>query len=172
MPSYEYYLENKAHILESNKRYEERLLAQDPTYFKRAQRRFFSNHPDYNKLKCSEFRKKNPAALHAADKKYRLSFKGKIAKKRWRATRRLFEVNQKYSISPKKVLHLFLKSKGVCFYCGIKITESNFTIDHRIPLVRGGTNHGNNLVIACHHCNSSKREKTVKEYNLFKAKKT
>jgi 5-methylcytosine-specific restriction endonuclease McrA len=48
-----------------------------------------------------------------------------------------------------------------CYYC---TSEHNLTIDHRIPLSRGGTNWPSNLVPACHSCNSKKNNKTETEY--------
>jgi 5-methylcytosine-specific restriction endonuclease McrA len=47
-----------------------------------------------------------------------------------------------------------------CHYCGGKAT----TIDHVLPLERGGTNDPANLVAACGRCNYSKQEKTVEEW--------
>jgi len=47
-----------------------------------------------------------------------------------------------------------------CAYCG----APGDTIDHVLPLVRGGTNHEGNLVPACRRCNSSKSGKTIIEW--------
>jgi 5-methylcytosine-specific restriction endonuclease McrA len=48
----------------------------------------------------------------------------------------------------------------VCVYCG-SVAD---TIDHRIPLCRGGTNFPANLVAACRSCNSRKRHRTEREF--------
>ncbi len=47
-----------------------------------------------------------------------------------------------------------------CAYCGSRAD----TIDHVLPLVRGGTNYEGNLVPACRRCNSSKSGKTIVEW--------
>jgi 5-methylcytosine-specific restriction endonuclease McrA len=47
-----------------------------------------------------------------------------------------------------------------CAYCPRPAT----TVDHLIPLVRGGTNHEGNLTPACRSCNASKGAKTVAEW--------
>lgn len=47
-----------------------------------------------------------------------------------------------------------------CEYCGARAD----TVDHVIPLVRGGTNYEGNLVPACRRCNSSKSGKTIIEW--------
>lgn len=49
---------------------------------------------------------------------------------------------------------------GLCFYCG----GSADTIDHVIPLSRGGQDPIDNLVPACRSCNSSKGQKLVAEW--------
>lgn len=46
--------------------------------------------------------------------------------------------------------------ENMCFYCGIRLFEDDYTIDHYVPLVRGGTNDPENIVLACHACNMSK----------------
>jgi 5-methylcytosine-specific restriction endonuclease McrA len=51
-----------------------------------------------------------------------------------------------------------------CYYCG---SNTNITIDHRIPISRGGSNWPANLVPACLGCNSSKRDKTEKEFKMW-----
>jgi 5-methylcytosine-specific restriction endonuclease McrA len=52
---------------------------------------------------------------------------------------------------------------GKCIYCG---TTDNITIEHRIPLVRGGSNWASNLAPACRSCNCSKGKKTEKEFRI------
>ena len=51
-----------------------------------------------------------------------------------------------------------------CAYCG----ELASTIDHVMPLVRGGTNREGNLVPACRSCNSAKGPRTVTEWKYGK----
>lgn len=53
----------------------------------------------------------------------------------------------------------FLGNK--CVYCG---SSENITIDHDIPLSRGGSNYIENILPACRSCNSKKRTLTAKEY--------
>jgi 5-methylcytosine-specific restriction endonuclease McrA len=49
-----------------------------------------------------------------------------------------------------------------CYYCGCN--GCKLTIEHRIPISRGGTNHPSNIVPACRTCNSKKGTKTEKEF--------
>ena len=50
---------------------------------------------------------------------------------------------------------------GVCFYCG---KEKPLRRDHKIPLSRGGSNYIENILPACHSCNSRKYTKTTAEF--------
>jgi 5-methylcytosine-specific restriction endonuclease McrA len=46
-----------------------------------------------------------------------------------------------------------------CTYCGTPATEGNpLTIDHIVPLSRGGTNQLSNLTVACARCNRAKSD--------------
>jgi 5-methylcytosine-specific restriction endonuclease McrA len=51
-----------------------------------------------------------------------------------------------------------------CYLCGAQLTLRTVTIDHRIPLSRGGSNWPANLAPACHHCNCAKKASTEREY--------
>src|ERR1035437_9385782 len=44
---------------------------------------------------------------------------------------------------------IFLRDKGSCAFCNEKLTLKNFTVDHLIPLSRGGQNTWLNVVTAC-----------------------
>lgn len=48
-----------------------------------------------------------------------------------------------------------------CFYCGAKLDDSNRTIDHIVPIAKGGTNDISNLVCCCHNCNQIKGGETI-----------
>lgn len=61
------------------------------------------------------------------------------------------------SLSPK----LFSRDSYTCAYCGI--TDS-LTIDHIIPISRGGTNAENNLTTVCGRCNKDKGGKMLSEW--------
>lgn len=60
----------------------------------------------------------------------------------------------------KAVLAFF---RGLCYYC----RKPAQVVDHLIPLSRGGTNEVENLVAACHECNSKKGTKTPQEYSTY-----
>jgi 5-methylcytosine-specific restriction endonuclease McrA len=51
-----------------------------------------------------------------------------------------------------------------CAYCGVVLTKGNRSLDHKIPLVRGGTNDISNLVPSCLRCNQRKNKLTAEEF--------
>jgi len=51
-----------------------------------------------------------------------------------------------------------------CYLCKKPIEFGKDSIDHILPIFRGGTNEISNLAIAHGNCNSRKNKKTLKEY--------
>jgi len=51
-----------------------------------------------------------------------------------------------------------------CYLCLKPIEFRQDCLEHKIPLIRGGTNNYNNLAIAHRSCNAKKKDKTYKEY--------
>jgi 5-methylcytosine-specific restriction enzyme A len=49
------------------------------------------------------------------------------------------------------------RSSGVCYYCGKKFKPIELTMDHLIPVVRGGKSVPGNLVPSCKECNNKKK---------------
>ena len=45
---------------------------------------------------------------------------------------------------------------GICHYCGRNVGRANLTMDHVVPLARGGRSTKGNIVPACKECNSRK----------------
>ena len=50
-----------------------------------------------------------------------------------------------------------LRENFSCYWCRDSLDRSTATIDHVIPLSKGGTNGGDNLVLACETCNHDRR---------------
>lgn len=49
------------------------------------------------------------------------------------------------------------RGEGVCYYCRKKVQPAEITMDHIVPLIRGGRSTKGNLVPACKECNNKKR---------------
>lgn len=48
-------------------------------------------------------------------------------------------------------------SKGQCHYCGKGFSPGELTMDHVVPLARGGASTRGNVVPACKDCNTRKK---------------
>ena len=48
-------------------------------------------------------------------------------------------------------------SGGVCYYCGKLFKPKELTMDHIVPLARGGRSTKDNLVACCKECNNKKK---------------
>jgi 5-methylcytosine-specific restriction protein A len=49
------------------------------------------------------------------------------------------------------------RSEGICYFCRKKFPPGELTMDHLIPLIRGGKSNKENIVPACKECNSKKK---------------
>lgn len=71
----------------------------------------------------------------------------------------------------KRMKELVRVQKGRCYYCNRSPHEEDRTIDHRIPLSKGGTDTRKNLVMACEDCNSHKGSMSEREFTEYLEKK-
>ncbi len=46
---------------------------------------------------------------------------------------------------------------GLCYYCHREVGREQLTMDHVVPLSRGGKSKKGNIVPACKECNNKKR---------------
>lgn len=53
---------------------------------------------------------------------------------------------------------------GVCHYCGKQVGAKALTMDHLVPLIRGGRSTKGNLVAACKDCNNRKKHQLPFEW--------
>jgi 5-methylcytosine-specific restriction endonuclease McrA len=48
-------------------------------------------------------------------------------------------------------------AEGVCYFCGRKISPKELTMEHIVPIIRGGKSVRGNVVPACKECNNRKK---------------
>lgn len=58
--------------------------------------------------------------------------------------------------TPKERRDIYLRDRGICGICGNFIAPDNFSIDHIIPISKGGTYDYDNLQCCCKKCNQLK----------------
>lgn len=59
------------------------------------------------------------------------------------------------------------RSEGVCYFCGKKIPPTELTMDHIVPLIRGGRSTKGNVVPACKECNTKKKHMLPLEWEEY-----
>jgi hypothetical protein len=64
-------------------------------------------------------------------------------------------------IRPEKRLAIYARDGHACVYCG---SEDHLTLDHVIPRELGGGHEAENLVTACLHCNSARRDTSLRAW--------
>lgn len=58
-------------------------------------------------------------------------------------------------------------ARGVCHYCGRQVPPAELTLDHVVPLIRGGRSSKGNCVPACKECNSRKQSLVPTEWQEY-----
>jgi len=62
-------------------------------------------------------------------------------------------------------------ASGTCYYCGCRVVHRELTMDHLIPLTRGGRSTRDNLVPSCKSCNTKKKSMLPVEWEEYISKK-
>jgi 5-methylcytosine-specific restriction endonuclease McrA len=147
------YLLNRDKLLVQSKAYAEA----NKDFVKAYQKEWRSN----NKKRIYENSKRNYSARKEHYDNYRAEWrkKNKLKWNGYRSTRRIREKeNGIFLITAKEYRKL---ERDSCFYCG---SYEQPTIDHVVPIVRGGKHSIGNIVVACKSCNSQKSKKTIMEW--------
>jgi len=58
-------------------------------------------------------------------------------------------------------------ARGECYYCGRQFPPRELTLDHIVPLSRGGRSTRGNCVPACKECNSRKQSLLPVEWQEY-----
>lgn len=59
------------------------------------------------------------------------------------------------------------RSRGICYYCEKHFPPNHLTMDHIIPVSRGGQSIKSNLVTACKECNNKKKHQMTYEWEEY-----
>ncbi|MBM9604383.1 HNH endonuclease [Desulfopila inferna] len=62
-------------------------------------------------------------------------------------------------------------SAGKCWYCGRKTAFKDLTMDHLVPLARGGKSTRENIVPSCKSCNTIKKSMLPLEWQEYLERK-
>lgn len=99
---------------------------------------------------ATDYFRKNPHVAQATKRNRRsAASKGRVRPEDWKALCRRFGHR--------------------CAYCGEKLP---LTMDHVVPLVRGGSNFIGNILPACRSCNCRKQGRFIMEWRMGKSRRT
>ena len=63
-------------------------------------------------------------------------------------------------------------AKGKCYYCGSATPPKELTMDHIVPIARGGQSTRGNVVPCCKTCNTAKKQRLPMEWEAYLNKLT
>lgn len=61
---------------------------------------------------------------------------------------------------------LFSRDRHVCAYCGAHMHDADLTVEHILPVSRGGRHEWTNVVTACRSCNTRKGNRRPEEARM------
>ncbi|HYE93485.1 MAG TPA: HNH endonuclease [Terriglobales bacterium] len=73
-------------------------------------------------------------------------------------------VERKMQEHRRRKVKIYRRDAGACRYCGVVLDFAAATLDHIVPVSRGGTNAEANLVLACAPCNNAKADNSAAWY--------
>lgn len=88
-------------------------------------------------------------------------------RKRSNALRKAFRLGAPGWFTIEEIASQLLRQHHRCFWCSCDISGGLHTIDHYIPLARGGSNFAHNIVLACRSCNASKGNKPPDAFRIY-----
>lgn len=142
-----YYNKSKHKIRERQKRWKEnnrdRVKEYAKNYARTRVQKFTEDQIALNRSRQKEYKKNNPSIIKL--QKYR---------------RRALDRTAAGSFTHDQLANRIEMWGGLCYLCG----SSYNSIDHVIPLSKGGTNFPANLRPICRKCNSRKRDKDWRQY--------
>lgn len=126
----------RKHYAENSERYKEKGRIRN--------RAWYLSHQEEQKQRSKEYRIAHPEVKRVSENKRRTAKAG----------------GGTFFILPKEITKLLSSN---CSYCG---TAENVTLDHIVPISRGGKHSIGNLQSLCGSCNSSKNAKTIMEWRV------
>jgi 5-methylcytosine-specific restriction protein A len=58
-------------------------------------------------------------------------------------------------------------AQGICYYCGRRFAPEQLSMDHIVPIIRGGKTTKNNVAPVCKECNNKKKYLLPMEWDEY-----
>ena len=147
-------------LRERNPGYAKRYYAANTELCRQRTKDWRDRHPEINRKKASDWKKQNRQRNTANVIAWSKQNKEKIAA--WnRATRAKRRKAKRFLITQKDWQRLINRYEHRCAYCG---TSGALTMEHVVPLIRGGNHSVGNILPVCARCNSSKGGRLLTEW--------
>jgi len=112
-----------------------------------------------------KYNRKNASLIATKMRKYRKDNPDKVKETLTRSRMKRYGNRGKVEQVSREAV--FAKDAEACYLCETSLTLETMSLDHEMPLVRGGDHTLENCRCACWPCNNSKRDKTAEEYRLW-----
>jgi 5-methylcytosine-specific restriction endonuclease McrA len=114
--------------------------------YKKQERAMYEKHKEKKRAQSKIWTKNNPDKTRAQNQR-----------------RRARLANAKtFAVTPREIKKLY---ESACLFCG---HQGRIDLDHAIPLSRGGDHSIGNLIPLCDNCNSTKYNKTIMEWRVYR----
>lgn len=126
-----------------------------------AKREWRKNNPEKVKQQKSDSQKRNRASANKRASRYTKRHPDRInARTRNRYARKIAAEG---THTDADIAAHYEMQNGLCAYCGIRLFH-DYHVDHYIPLIKGGSNWPDNLLLSCMTCNISKNGLLFEEW--------
>lgn len=129
------------------------------------QRRFYRDNRERESIRKRKAREQDPEKFRKRAREYAQTNPETTQAKRLRHLALKRNANGNFTGSDIK--RMTQEQNGCCYYCG---KQTALTVDHKMPLSRGGSNSTDNLCMACRFCNSQKGARSEQEYREWLAR--
>lgn len=154
----QYRQDNKGEIARYKKLYEEIYKERKVEWNKR----YFQTHKEQMAKSLKQWRRTHKEKCSEYSKRYRQSPKGRISGKANNHSLTVEEVKNIYEANISKYGRL------TCILCNKTIEFGEDSLEHKIPLSRGGANDCKNIGVAHLNCNRKKNKMTLEEWQALK----
>ena len=133
-------------------------------------KRTYEKHREKTLVKRRKWYEENKEKESARYREYYNSPAGQASRVNKYARRKIRLGGKNDKIGKEDWLLIMNSCDWKCFYCKCELTKENRTIDHFVPLSRGGDHSIFNLVASCDTCNFSKQDFLYYEWAEKKTK--
>ena len=175
----DYYQRNKPRVNERNQAYVERNMPSIREYQREYRKKnasvisaqkseAYQARRDHYRAQGRAYYQANRETIRAINNAWSVANREAVLaiKARYKHRRRSIEAdNGIYLVSQRDIERMLTRHNDACAYCHVTFSEAvPVTLDHIVPVMRGGTFSVGNLAPACTSCNSSKGSRTITEW--------